>query len=162
MNSQRLAIMPVLFALVMISFGPAFAQDSSTSTMTVGGTCGISIVSPMSFGNVIPGDISVEQELQITGEGSTSSDFSVFATNWIDVETGDNIVNGEKTKFSSIEAEVYDDKLSLNATDTTIPIGNVVNQETYSTYWEVELILNDVTFQGAVEQELTFVVDDCV
>ena len=86
MISKRLALLPLMLSITMISIGPAFAQESasSTSSMTVEGTCGVTIGTALDFGLVTPDFASDEGILDITGTGSAPSIVSTFATDWLD------------------------------------------------------------------------------
>jgi len=163
MTSKKILILPAILSLVMISMGPAFAASSSISSLTVGDSCGVSVTNSLEFGNVSPGNQSNEYSLVITGTGNTGSVVTVYASDWLDPVTGDNIVDGENTRVGLILNESFTSKLALNDTNTaSIGVGNVTNQANATTYWQVELLVNDPEFGGEIQQTITFNVDDCV
>ena len=153
MNKNKFMLVFGILSIAMVGMSPTAFAQTSQSSMNIGATCGITIGSALSFGTVVVDTISSEATLGMTGEGSTGSIVEVSGSDWLD--TSDvNQVDGELTAFGLLTG-TYASKTTLNSTDGTILMGTVTNGVTNSTYWMVDLLINDDTFEGAVTQTLT-------
>ncbi len=161
MNRKILIIIPIILSLTIITASPVFGSDEVINTMVVGATCGITLGDAISFGNVAVGTQSSEEILNINATGSAPSFVEVSGTDWLN-DSDANMVNSENTKFSLTSGTDFSSKTALGSTDTGVSMGpSFQNSAIHTTYWQVELILNDSTFQGAVEQTITFEVTGC-
>lgn len=156
MISKRYLLMPMILALALVSFSPAFAQQT-TNVMTIGGTCGVTLGSSMNFSTVEIGIESAEQQLDITGLGSVPSELNIYATNWVENGQTVNIIDGQLTKFSFTAGQGYDTQMTpLNSTDGVVPMENdITNGDTVTSYWKIKPTLNPISFSGLVEQTMT-------
>jgi hypothetical protein len=128
-------------------------DDISITTSDIG-FCGITVVETLDFGTVKPGEISTEKTLRVTGLGTVPTITSVVASDWIEKGGSTNIVDGELTKYSDSSGN-YASKDALS-TSQAIEIGTIPAQNPLDLHLQVELIINDDTYAGDVEQELTF------
>ncbi len=162
-NVKLLLVTFGILAIGMLGLAPtvAFAQTATNNSMTIAGTCGITIDNSLSFGSVDPDAQSGYEELQITPTGNGDVILDLYATDWLDTGST-NVINGEKTKFSFVNGTAYTSATPLNSTDGTISYGTLDNTAgTNSSYWQVEATLNTGSFVGSVQQDMTFMVSSC-
>jgi hypothetical protein len=172
MNSKAIMVVFGILSVAMVGMSPiTLAQETTTSTLTVDTTCGFAIGLAMDFETVSVGEISTEAELQIEGTGTaigSSALLSVYAGDWLDVNGAKvSQINGERTKYATSDQGQgidYASKTAMNNTAILIPyddFSHIPIGSTNSTWWEVEVILLDDTFSGAVTQDLTFTSTGC-
>ena len=154
MISKRIAIMPIILSIALISMSPAFAVDT-TGTLEVGPLCGVNVVDTLEYGLVTPKELSVNAPLNIIGTGNSASIASVSGTNWLN---GTNIIIlGDSTHFG-FTAEPYADKQAINGTgEDSIQMDQNIEAGDNDTFWQVDVQLLDESFIGTISQVLTFV-----
>ncbi len=163
---QKVKLLLVTFGILavgMLGISPtvSFAQVVTNNSMSILGTCGITIDNALSFGNVTPGEESGYEQLDITPTGNGDVVLLMYASNWVDGDSN-NIIDGDKTRVSNVNTTPYADALPMNSTDGSKSFGTLVNSAgTNSTYWLVDATLN-TGFVGSVQQDMTFMVNDCV
>lgn len=169
MISKRLSVIPMILSLALISVSPAFALETTVttgSTLNVLGACGVSVfaVTDMDYGPLGVGDTSGRQELQITGTGSAPSLVEVAGTHWLTDDGRDpatTVILGENTRFTFTD-QTWTQMTGIDTTAQIIIDGKIDNGSTNSTFWQVEVIMDDPTYQGAVAQDITIEVVGCV
>jgi len=166
---QKVKLFTVAFGILavgLLGLAPtaAFAQQETSSTMTILGTCGITIGSAMTFDAIEPDGRSSYEQLDITPTGNGDVVVNMFGGHWLDTTDGTNIINGEKTKFAFVNATDYDsvDAIPLNSSNNIFSYGTIDDAGGInSTFWQVEATLN-TGFVGSVQQTMTFTVSECV
>lgn len=153
----------LLLILIVMSIGVTMMVQNShaltfTNNMEITEYCGLTALStPIRSANFLPEDISGDiYRISFDNFGTINGTLDVSATNWLTPGTGINIIDGNQTKFAFTQDLDYADKIQLNKTDTTINMGNVTNYFTIDTFWEIDVKLNDLSFDGPLEQIITF------
>lgn len=121
-------------------------------------TCGISVDSTHGFGYAKPGFFTAETQIELVGTGSTDSTVFVYAGDWINGEdqSGDNIINVENTRFSTVPETTFFSKTALDSNQLPLEIDMVVpHHGSLITYWESQLIVNE-DHVGKVRQTMSF------
>jgi hypothetical protein len=145
----------LLFAVIFTTVGYAYAESVSTS-VTIGTTCGIQFVptdGTISYGEILPGDITAEQKFTVINPGNVPAEIKVSGTNWLD-NSNANQMNVNNTKYSAVTSD-YSAKTGLLATASTI-FSSLAPQTNTSTFWQLEANLLDSLFSGALTQTLDF------
>jgi len=157
-----------ILAVAMLGLSPTVAMAANevgaTNSMTIEGTCGITIPSGLSFGSVDAEAESGEGQLNITPTGNGNPEVDVYAMNWLDTSDDSIVIFGQNTKFSFASSTDYTlEKTAMNSTaNTLIPFGTLDNAlSTNSSYWQVFADMEKAHI-GSVQQDMTFVVSDCV
>lgn len=172
---KQLSIIPILFLLVMVSFSPAFAQQTEneiTNKLTVSSTCGINgnTLTAIQFGSENVNTNSARHTLTFTMDGSVPSVLGVYAHDWFDTSGTVTvpIMEGENTRYSFVDAFTgeFSAMTQLNGTlgtDTGPELvggdaasSTYTNQAEVTSYWEVEVLLDVTSFTGEIEQSMTF------
>lgn len=162
---KKFVLSLVVISLLLLPVGLQFANavtttTSTTGSVTISGTCGITFTSgaPIAFGTLARDSISSEQTLTLNNTGSVTSTVTVSASDWKD---GSNVVHigGNLTKFATTNLGAglaYASKTPLNSTNGAVAFGTIRPQYTNSTYWQVKGSLQNMPFKGTLTQSITF------
>ncbi len=153
-----------IFALISVSILPtasvyAVGPNSVNSTVTITGTCGISLSqTTINYGTVSAGTNPVNatnNPLGITNTGSAPSAITVNGSNWIDSGHVMRIQSNE-TAFATtpIHSPVTPTKLAFPPGPVVIT-GSLAPSTTLSTFWQLIPKVIGV-FAGVLSQNLTF------
>lgn len=151
----------ILIALLLLPIGlQSVNAVSTTGSVTISGTCGLTFTSgaPIAFGTLARDSVSSEQTLTLNNTGSVTSTVTVSASNWKD---GSNVVHiaGQLTKFATTDQGTglaYASKHALNNTNGDIAFGTVRPPNLNATYWQLQTALQNLPFSGALTQSVTF------
>lgn len=123
-------------------------------------TCGLDFPNgpTIEFGSLEKAQVSNEIILDINNTGTETADVSVSAKNWLDGNSVSHVL-GNFTKFATSDMGAgtqYEDKTSLNNTDSAISMGTIAPASTNSTYWQLDATMQNLPFSGVLTQEITF------
>ena len=148
--------------------------DDVTAQSDIEKTCGLSLgSSTISFansGNSDPsklnrGQESDEEDLTLENQGSTTADIDVSGTDWTGDDDGIVHITVGNTKYAvgdDSDADptgdfTYAQKTALPSSDTFM--GVLVPDVTNHTAWQLKAVLQNLPFNGALSQTITFTAD---
>ncbi|MEE9573214.1 MAG: hypothetical protein V3W20_09215 [Candidatus Neomarinimicrobiota bacterium] len=128
--------------------------------VTLLGVCGFSVPSTgLDFGERKPDeDTEVERTLQFSNTGNREVVISVIGGDWDNPNdiNSVNLNNGENTRFTDNETVRGYDSMTAISTTNLVEVGTLPNNGILDTYWKTKLLLNDSSFEGPIEQTMTF------
>ena len=93
--------------------------DTVTSTVIIGKTCGITSEGTISYGMILPSDITAQKTFSITNTGNAYTEIKDSGTNWIDSNNKPQM-NVDFTKYSVSSSGEYSTKNALSENPHTI------------------------------------------
>lgn len=148
-------ILAGMFFMPMSIFQESNAKSTTTGSVTILPTCGLTFVSgaPISYGSLTPDATSANQTLTISNTGNVLGTLAINGTNWKDAGNISHILVNF-TKFTGKTTTTsYDNKISLNALPTTV--GTVLPGNN-STTWQLKAHLSNLPFSGSLTQTMDF------
>jgi hypothetical protein len=127
--------------------------DKSNAIFTVLNTktCGISVSPSLTFGNLNPGDTSLDQSTIITNNGNNPTTvLLVSGTNWI---SGSYNFPFSQTKWSTSNGQNYDSMTALSSTPTDMGV-DVSPGSPLTTYFKLKVPIDQ--HSGTYSQTITF------
>ena len=136
-------------------------KDSSaaqtTGTVTILGTCGLSLVSgaPINYGSLLPGATSADKKLTLDNTGTTSGTLSVSGSDWKDAGGTAHILV-QFTKYTGkTTATSYANKIPLTSIPTVV--GIISPSVNNVTTWQLQSTMTSTTpFRGPLTQTIDF------
>ena len=159
MRNRTLLTLVAAGALALITGFIPFAQAQQNAIVQGQVTiealnCGLQVASASSsidYGLLFNNEESGEHEVGITNNGNTQGAISVSGSEWsagglVTMNTGDTHYGDQGT--------AYDGKTALSPFDTSI--GNLADQDSYFTHFQLKPSLLQVGFTGGATQQVTY------
>ncbi len=150
-----LTLLPLLL-LIPLAVMEAQAQ-TSTSQLTITGTCGVTPGTAVNFGSLAEGDASAIQTLTLTKTGvTTPATLDLRGADWLDTGDVSKMVVGQTH---------YDETGGQNEDFATMAVLTTADAQIYNPFTGandldmlLEVALSDTGFAGTLSQILTFTV----
>lgn len=165
---KQVLLLPIILSIGFIMIDQPDISGQSTEEVTgklyINPDCGLSVADELEFPNANHNSLATKIDFSLTNSGDSEMTVLMWGSHWTLENSSDEtpIIFGNNTAVDNSDVGAkgdYDDKISVNATNTGIGInlGKIAGSATNSTDWQVDttLISGQEGFTGNLEQTLT-------